>query len=79
MRIFDDENDKNLDLVTLFLEKEELHQLLGYIKQLLEEKPGEHVHFSSDDYQKEITICSYEESELDGLNERAKKLILHDE
>ena len=67
MRILDDESDKKLDNVTLFLTKEEVVQLQSYLNQLLENPKFQHFHLSSVDYQKEITICLYDEKNLENF------------
>lgn len=79
MRILDNDSNKKIDDITLYLKKMELIQLRSYINQLLENPKLQHSHLSSSDYQKEITICIYDEENLEGFNERSKKLILDDE
>lgn len=76
MYILDDESDKKLNCVTIILNKNEMHQLMGYAKQLLE-KPlsSNHYHLSSNDYQKEITICIYDPEQINQLSTRIQKLI----
>ena len=80
MHILDDESNKKLDCITIILSRSEIQQLLGYAKQLLE-KPSssEHYHLSSEDYQKEITICMYESGKIEQFNPRIQKLIKDDE
>jgi len=81
MRISDDATDKKLDKVTLFLTESEALQLEDYLKQFLK-KPkdkGYHFHLSSEDYQKEITVCIYNPKNISTLHHRAQKLILEDE
>lgn len=80
MYILDDETNKKLNCVTIILKKNEVQQLLGYAKQLLE-KPtnSEHYHLSNDDYQKEITICMYTPENINSFNPRIQKLIQNDE
>jgi hypothetical protein len=79
MRILDDETDKKLDTISLFLTMSEAKQLHSYLQELIENPKKQHIHMSSDDYQKEITLCVYNENSLEGLHERGKKLILTDE
>jgi len=79
MRILDDTSDKKLDNITLFLTKSELQILSGYAKQLLEKPSCDHFHLSSEDYQKEITICVYEPNNANNFNARSQKLIKEDE
>lgn len=78
MRILDDESDKKLDNVSIFLTKEEAVQLRGYLNQLLDNPKLQHSHLSSADYQKEITVCLYDEKNLENLNQRSIKLIKED-
>ena len=78
MRILDDESDKKLDNVSIFLTKEEAIQLRGYINQLLEKPESQHAHLSSKDYKKEITICVYDEKCLERFHPRSIKLIQED-
>ncbi len=79
MRILNDESDKKLDAVSVFLTKQEVKQLIGYLTQLIENPKLQHMHLSSEDYQKEITICMYDGEDLSGFSQRAKKLISADE
>ena len=59
MRILDDKSDKKLDTVTLFLTQEEALQLRSDLDQLLAKPKLHHTHLSSENYQKEITVCIY--------------------
>lgn len=80
MYILDDESNKKLAYITIILTKNEVQQLLGYAKQLLEKTPSsEHYHLSSEDYQKEITIFMYDPEKTEYLNPRIQKLIKDDE
>jgi hypothetical protein len=78
LRILDDDSDKKLDNASIFLTKEEAVQLRGYLNQLLDNPKLQHRHLSSTDYQKEITICLYDEKNLENLNQRSIKLIKED-
>lgn len=79
MRILDDDSDKKLDTISIFLTKDEALQFQSYLDQLLKNPKLQHSHLSSTDYQKEITICLYDEQTLEGFSERSKRLILKDE
>lgn len=79
MKILDEDSNKKLDLVSIFLTKEEAIQLRGYLTQLIEHPELQHAHLSSQDYQKEITICLYDPKNLDSFHPRAIKLIKEDE
>ena len=78
MRILDDESDKKLDSVQIFLTQEEAMQLKTYLVNLIENPKLHHSHLSSCDYKKEITICLYDEKNLKPFNQRALKLIKED-
>ncbi len=78
MRILDNESDKKLNDISIFLSNEEVIQLRGYLNQLLENPQLQHQHLSSDDYQKEITICLYDEKNLNHFDQRSIKLIKED-
>ena len=67
LRILDDEADKKLDNISLFLTKEEAVQLRGYLNQLLDNPKLQHSHLSSADCKKEITLCLYDEKNLENL------------
>lgn len=79
LRILDEESDKKLDVVSIFLTKEEIRQLKSYLSQLLDNPGLHHVHLSNEDYQKEITICLYDANNLKDMHKRAIKLIEKDE
>ena len=78
MRILNDESDKKSDNISIFLTKAEALQLRAYLNQLLDNPKIHHIHLSSEDYQKEITVCIYDENNLEGFHPRAIKLIKED-
>ncbi len=78
MRILDLDSDKKLDNLMIFLTKGELQQLIGYANQLLQNPNSDHHHLSSEDYQKEITICIYEPENSNNFNPRMQKLLRDD-
>ncbi len=80
MRILDDDLDKKIDSVTILLTRDELQQLIGYAKQIIENNEIDHCHVSSSDYQKEVTICIYDAKNYIGIfSPRIEKLIIKDE
>ena len=81
MRILDEDSDKRLDNVLLVLTVAEARQLKAYLHQLIDVQSStcDHFHVSSDDYQKEITICLYSPENVDNFHPRIKRLIAHDE
>jgi hypothetical protein len=78
MRILDEKNDKAVQAVMLFLRPSEAAELRDSLTALLEGGLGGHEHVSSDDYQKEVTVCLYDEGHLEGMDERSKRLIRED-
>ena len=78
MRILDDQNNKKLDRVGLYLTRDEAIQLKGYLEQLLSDPDMHHAHLSSDDYQKDVTVSIYDQTNLRGFDDRSKKLIRED-
>lgn len=77
MFILDEDSDKSVNCITVLLNKNEVQQLLGYAKRLLENpSASEHYHLSNEDYQKEITLCMYDREEIDRLHPRMKKLVV---
>lgn len=64
MRLLDDATDRKLDSVTLYLKRSEARELLSKLSSLIADlspQPGDHHNIPSEDHQKEITICLYEE------------------
>lgn len=79
MKILNEESNKKIDHITICLTREEAKELASDLKQLLENKELHHTHLSSEDYQKEITICIYDANNLKGFHPRVIKLIQDDE
>ena len=82
MRIWDESSQKRLDGVTLFLTVDEAKECRDALDSLLGGAPNSHAHVSSADLQTEITLCVYSVDDAETfaqLDERAKRLILHDE
>ncbi|MBI4701016.1 MAG: hypothetical protein HY744_07635 [Deltaproteobacteria bacterium] len=81
MRILDEGSDKALNMVTLFLLRSEAVELRDRLSALLQREysAGNHEHTSSADYQKEITVCIYNEGDLRGFDDRLRRLVRNDE
>ncbi len=79
MRILDETSDKSLENTTLYLTFMEASHLRDSLNQLLKEPLNNHAHISSEDYQKEITVCIYDVNNLQGFSERSKNLIVNDQ
>jgi hypothetical protein len=78
MRLLDEDSNKKLDRVTLYLTRSEAEELRDDLERILANPRGNHAHLSSKDFRKEITICIYDDTMLNDFNERSKKLIKED-
>lgn len=80
MRLLDEIKDKPLSYVTLLLTYNEAGELRNQLDRLIEHygKIGHH-HVSDNDYQREITIAIYNESDISEFSERIQQLIRKDE
>jgi hypothetical protein len=80
MRLLDEDNDKSINRVSIYLTKSEANELYCDLKRIMETPINNHAHVPSEDYKKEITVCIYSEEAVDeGFNERSKRLIKKDE
>jgi len=79
MRILDQDSDKPLNEVILYLTHAEAVELRDSLNSLLDKLSNDHAHISDENYQRELTVCIYDIKNLFGFNERSKKLILHDQ
>ena len=75
MRILDEISNKSLESVIFYLTFSEASELRDGLNDLLNKPLDNHVHISSNDYQKEVTICIYDVENLNGFNERPLELI----
>lgn len=79
MRIFDNENDKPLKSITLFLTEEEATELKDDLERLIKNiGNNEHVHINDLEYVRELTVTLYNPNNLNHFDERSKKVILED-
>lgn len=60
MRIFDENSDKSLENVTLYLTLSEAKELRDSLIDLIDKPLNNHSHIPSDDFQKELTVCIYD-------------------
>ena len=79
MRILDEISDKSLENVILYLTFAEASELKDSLDELLKKPLNNHTHISSENFQKEITICIYDVYNLKGYNERSINLIINDQ
>lgn len=81
MRILDQDGDKALRSVTLYLTASEAAELRDSLESLLSGPPDSHHHVADADFSKDVTVCLYtpnDPSALRHFDERSKQIILHD-
>ncbi|MBM4344444.1 MAG: hypothetical protein FJ100_13830 [Deltaproteobacteria bacterium] len=79
MRILEDNSDKSLTAVSIFLTRAEAAELRDALVALLDGNGEGHEHVSSADFQKEITVAIYDDNNWIQFNERVQRLIVDDE
>lgn len=79
MHILDQNSDKSLINITLYLTHSEAIELRDSLNDLLENPLNNHAHISNESYQKEITVCIYDKNNLEGFNKRSLRLIMEDQ
>ena len=75
MRILDVTTDKSIKKIILYLTNFEALEFRDSLNDLIKKPLNNHAHISSEDYQKEVTICIYGESNLNGFDKRSIELI----
>lgn len=75
MRILDQESDKPLNRLTLYLLRSEAQELRDALNELLNEASHHHSHISAADYRKEVTVCLYQPDVKNGFDARSQQLI----
>lgn len=79
MRILDEISDKSLENIILYLTLAEASELRDSLDELLNKPLNNHAHISSENFQKEITVCIYDMDNLKGFNQRSIDLIKDDQ
>ena len=77
MIIYDRENKKVLDSITLYLTPEEASELADDAKDLSKNPGKHHAHINDKDYKNEIVVTVYTESNIDQFDEESKLLIIN--
>jgi hypothetical protein len=62
----------------LYLTPAEAHQMIGYLKSLLDDPDANHSHLDDAEYKHEVTLSIYTDSNIQHYDERSKKLLLDD-
>lgn len=76
MRILNQEDDKSLNQITIYLTLSEASELRDSLNSLISNREVHHEHIPSDDYTKELSVCIYELQSIDSFDERSKRLIV---
>jgi hypothetical protein len=79
MHILDQDSDKALGDVILYLTLAEALELRDGLNELIKKPLNNHTHVSDENYQRELTVCIYDKENLEGFNKRSINLITHDE
>ncbi len=79
MKILDDEGNRPLKRVSLFLTRDETISLLKQLEGLISKHRRHHVHVEDENFEREITIAIYTESNISKFDERSRRLIEKDE
>lgn len=79
MRILEENSDKSLKKIILYLTLSEALEMKDSISSILKDSKNNHAHIADANCEKEITICIYDDKDLEGYNERSKRLILNNE
>lgn len=79
MRILDQISDKSLDNIALYLTFSQASELRDSLNELLKNPLNNHAHIPNEDFQKEITVCVYDQNKLEDFNERSINLIVNDQ
>lgn len=76
MHILDNDTDKSIDQVTLYLTPSEAGELRDKLAAILKSHQNDHAHINDTAFTKEITICTYDLEHLDHFDERSRRLLL---
>lgn len=82
MRIYNEDTDKKVNKVILYLTPDEAHELKDSLELIINNNKRhhhEHIPDREDDFKREITVCIYKKDDLSSFDERSRKLILNDE
>lgn len=76
MRIRDNDRDVEVRNATLFVTAADAEAIRETLAMLLESGGNTHDHISTDDFERELTVCLYEEGgENSELNQRSLRLL----
>ena len=79
MRILDDDNDRPIKHVMVFLTIQEAQSLYQQLGVLISKRETHHIHVEDDDNKREMTIAIYSLSNISQFDEQSRKLIEENE
>lgn len=79
MRILDDNTDRTIKQVSVYLTLDEAKSLLSQLNDLIAKPKIHHIHVQDAGFEREVTIAIYSTSNLSNFDERSIKLIEKDE
>lgn len=75
MRILDEDSERSLRTIVLYLTRSEAEELRDSVILLLTDGKLRHEHVSGADQTREVTICLYDTNDLEGFDERSRTII----
>jgi hypothetical protein len=81
MRIYNIDADSKVNKVIIYLTPEEAEEMKDSLESLLDSSKKnmhEHIPDRESDFKREITVCIYDENNLEGFHPRSIKLIKED-
>lgn len=78
MRILDQNSDKTVNNVILYLTYSEALELRDSLNDLLNKPLNNHTHINDESYKRELTVCIYDVNNLEGFNKKSIDAILND-
>ncbi|HSE31083.1 MAG TPA: hypothetical protein VLA93_05870 [Pyrinomonadaceae bacterium] len=75
MRILDEDSNRSLRTIILYLTRSEASEFRDSVDLLLADGKFRHEHISSSDHSREITVCLYDANDLEGFDERSIAII----
>ena len=79
MRMLDTDRDAAVDNLTLYLKKDEAIELLEVMKTLIKQDNFDlRIHLNDDGCERDFTVMLYDESYIDMMDKRTRRLVLEE-
>ena len=78
MRILELENRRELSELTLYLTSQEAEELQQSLVDMIRSPKGNHCHINDENFERELTVCVYQEEDLSDFDEVSKQIIIGD-